>query len=302
MTPVPGKCGECGFENPRTWRTCARCGAALGAAVIPRRDDMPEAPDDTQPGEHTMVDAVPPGPPLTDPDTAAIDIGLPETERLDSQTSQQGREPEEPLIGQVEAAEAIRTGIERAFTLGQPTLVALEGPRAAEVVKRLTSIDLTSLGELAFQGSPVAGISCTLTKRSPGGVAGAEFLAAREELPHLWQRLREEVATAGGRPAGYMALNALRLEQGIPWFGYDFGEKQIPHEAGLQHSHISYTKGCYTGQEIVERVRSRGQVNRVRVLGKFDSNEAPAAGTALMADSREAGHVTRTAWDCGQDL
>jgi aminomethyltransferase len=95
---------------------------------------------------------------------------------------------------------------------------------------------------------------------------------------------------------GYQALNALRLEQGIPWFGYDFGDKQIPHEAGLEHSHISYTKGCYTGQEIVERVRSRGQVNRVRVLVKFDSSEPPAAGTALTADGKEAGHVTRTAF------
>ena len=70
---------------------------------------------------------------------------------------------------------------------------------------------------------------------------------------------------------------------GIPWFGYDFGEKQIPHEAGLQNSHISYTKGCYTGQEIVERVRSRGQVNRVRVSLKF---EAPAARRQIQLCSR----------------
>jgi len=95
---------------------------------------------------------------------------------------------------------------------------------------------------------------------------------------------------------GYQALNALRLEQGTPWFGYDFSDKQIPHEAGLEHSHLSYTKGCYTGQEIVERVRSRGQVNRVRVLVKFDTNEPPAAGAVLTADGKEVGHVTRTAF------
>ena len=103
------------------------------------------------------------------------------------------------------------------------------------------------------------------------------------------------MGNAGGRAVGYQALSALRLEQGIPWFGYDFGDKQIPHEAGLEHSHISYTKGCYTGQEIVERVRSRGQVNRIRVLLKFDTNEPPLAGTALIAAGKEAGHVTRTA-------
>jgi folate-binding protein YgfZ len=174
--------------------------------------------------------------------------------------------------------------------------VALEGPLAADIVRKLTSIDLARLGELSFQEAAIAGISCAVTKRSPGGVAGAEFLATREDLPRLWQTLRAAVETAGGRAIGYQALNAQRLEQGSPWFGYDFGDKQIPHEAGLEHSHISYTKGCYTGQEIVERVRSRGQVNRVRVLMKFDSDQPPDAGTALMADGKEAGHITRTAF------
>ena len=174
--------------------------------------------------------------------------------------------------------------------------VALEGPGTADIVKKLTSIDLSNLNELSFQETSVAGISCGLTKRSPGGNAGAEFLAIREDLPKLWEILRETAQRAGGRAMGYTALSALRLEQGVAWFGYDFGDKQIPHEAGLQDSHISYTKGCYTGQEIVERVRSRGQVNRVRVLMKFDGVETPAAGAALMADGKEAGYVTRASF------
>jgi aminomethyltransferase len=91
-------------------------------------------------------------------------------------------------------------------------------------------------------------------------------------------------------------LNALRLEAGIPWFGYDFGEKQIPHEAGLENSHISYTKGCYTGQEIVERVRSRGQVNRVRALFQLSGTELPAAETPIVFAGKEIGYVTRSAY------
>ena len=95
---------------------------------------------------------------------------------------------------------------------------------------------------------------------------------------------------------GYSALSALRLEQGIPWFSYDFGEKQIPHEAALEKSHISYTKGCYTGQEIVERVRSRGQVNRRRVGLRFAGDAVPSSGEVLTADGKEAGYVTRAAF------
>jgi folate-binding protein YgfZ len=114
-------------------------------------------------------------------------------------------------------------------------------------------------------------------------------------LENLWQILSEAVKKHGGGPMGYAALSAERLAQGVPWFGYDFGEKQIPHEAGLEASHISYTKGCYTGQEIVERVRSRGQVNRRRVDLIFDGTRAPAAGEALTVDGKEVGFVTRAA-------
>jgi len=63
----------------------------------------------------------------------------------------------------------------------------------------------------------------------------------------------------------------------------------------LQESHISYTKGCYTGQEIVERVRSRGQVNRQRVELVFSGDAVPEAGTPLTMDSKEVGYVTRAA-------
>jgi folate-binding protein YgfZ len=172
--------------------------------------------------------------------------------------------------------------------------LALEGPKAAAVTLAVCGVELSGMDELEFREATIQGIAGRVTKRSPGGIAGAEFLVAGEKAADLWKILDEAVRREGGGPAGYQALNAARLEMGIPWFGYDFGEKQIPHEAGLQNSHISYTKGCYTGQEIVERVRSRGQVNRVRVSLKFDAPAAPPANTALLADGKEAGYLTRS--------
>jgi aminomethyltransferase len=174
--------------------------------------------------------------------------------------------------------------------------LALEGPRAAELTRNLTGVDLSSVGDFEFHAAAIDGHFCGVTRRSPGGIAGADLLAARSDLPKLWSLLRGEVAKAGGSAAGYQALNALRLEQGIPWFSYDFGDKQIPHEAGLQDSHISFTKGCYTGQEIVERVRSRGQVNRVRALLKIDGAEPPPVGASILTDGKEVGHITRSAF------
>lgn len=173
--------------------------------------------------------------------------------------------------------------------------LAIEGPKAAAVAQELTSVDLSTLGDLGRIECAVTSIPCWITKRSPGGVAGCEFLAERESMANLWQIILESVKKHAGGPMGCAALSAERLAQGVPWFGYDFGEKQIPHEAGLQDSHISYTKGCYTGQEIVERVRSRGQVNRRRVDLIFDGPGVPAAGETLTVDGKEAGFVTRAA-------
>ena len=174
--------------------------------------------------------------------------------------------------------------------------LALDGPAAARIVSELTGVDLHSLAELARQDTRAGTIPSTVIRRSPGKFAGAEFLVERIHLEALWQALQEKTKAAAGGPVGYSALSALRLEQGIPWFSYDFGERQIPHEAALENSHISYTKGCYTGQEIVERVRSRGQVNRRRVGLRFTGGAVPAPGDILTSDGKEAGFVTRAAF------
>jgi folate-binding protein YgfZ len=172
--------------------------------------------------------------------------------------------------------------------------LALEGPKAAALVENLSGVQLGDLAEWESREVSVSGIPCRIARRTPGKDPSGEFLLARGRVEELWKILTEAAQSAGGGPAGYVSLNTVRLEQGIPWFGYDFGEKQIPHEAGLEKSHISYTKGCYTGQEIVERVRSRGQVNRVRISLQFDAKEAPAPNTSLSSEGKEAGYVTRT--------
>ena len=173
--------------------------------------------------------------------------------------------------------------------------LALEGPKAAAVVREVSGLDIATLDELSFRDGSVASIPCRIVKRSPGKVPGAEFVVEREKLAQLWHILSEAARRHSGGAMGYKALSALRLAQGVPWFSYDFGEKQIPHEAGLQDSHISYTKGCYTGQEIVERVRSRGQVNRRRVELLFSGDTVPEPSALLTLDGKEAGYVTRAA-------
>ena len=183
----------------------------------------------------------------------------------------------------------------------QSGTLAVEGPLAPAIARELAEIDLLALpsrGHVAVAVKSASGeeIACRVIRRSLYGFPGAEFLLPRGALGALWGALAVAVRKQGGAPIGYRALNALRLEAGIPWFSVDFDERQIPHEAALESTHISYTKGCYTGQEIVERVRSRGHVNR-RLTGlQFSVAEPPVAGAALRAGDAEAGHVTSAAY------
>jgi folate-binding protein YgfZ len=174
--------------------------------------------------------------------------------------------------------------------------LGLAGPRAPALLADLGVKNFSEMPLLAHQKLTVGQIRCGVVRRELAGDPAATIVASREHLPALWRELAERVRLHGGAPAGMEALNSIRLECGTPWFGADYDDKQIPHEAGLEHSHISYEKGCYTGQEIVERVRSRGHVNRRLTELRFFAEAAPASGTKLTLDGNEIGVITSTAF------
>jgi len=95
---------------------------------------------------------------------------------------------------------------------------------------------------------------------------------------------------------GWEAFEAARIEAGIPRFGVDMDETNFPQECGIECRAISYQKGCYIGQEIVERVRSRGHVNKLLTALRIDAVEPPSPGTKLSADGTEAGEITSAAF------
>lgn len=179
---------------------------------------------------------------------------------------------------------------------GQFGSLAFEGPGAATLFEEMVASDLTSLPELAIVEAPIDLAVGYAIRRSHFGELGAEIVTPREHLTHLWKSLAAKARAQNGLPAGMKVLNALRLEAGVPWFPLDFNDSVIPQEAVLENTHISFSKGCYTGQEIVERVRSRGHVNRKRVVLKFSANDPPPAGTKLRAGGVEVGYVTSSAF------
>ncbi|MEK7404792.1 MAG: glycine cleavage T C-terminal barrel domain-containing protein, partial [Acidobacteriota bacterium] len=87
----------------------------------------------------------------------------------------------------------------------------------------------------------------------------------------------------------------VRLEFGRPRYGEDISDKYLPQETQLLHA-VHFNKGCYLGQEIVERVRSRGMVHRLLVRLAIDAVEPPEAGTKITAGEREVGEITSAAF------
>ena len=99
-------------------------------------------------------------------------------------------------------------------------------------------------------------------------------------------------ALFAGIPAATEAESRqVRIENGRPRFGEDIRETTLPQESGQMHA-VNFEKGCYIGQEIVERIRARGHVNKKLVRLAIESTQAPPPGTTLSSNGEEAGEIT----------
>ena len=113
-------------------------------------------------------------------------------------------------------------------------------------------------------------------------------------LKAVWGKLEAALPTAGGRCCGRRGFEIARVEAGIPRFGVDMDEGNIPLESGLEQRAISFSKGCYIGQEVISRIKTYGQVAKsLRGLRLADGlKRLPAAGDKLFDGEKEVGYVT----------
>ena len=144
----------------------------------------------------------------------------------------------------------------------------------------------TTISSTNYAGFPAQVVCASAT-----GEEGYEVWTGAKGLPAIWGAACGQAPTYGTLPCGTQALETLRIEAGIPRYGQELGEDTIPNEAGLWDA-LSFSKGCYVGQEIVERARSRGHVNWVLMGLVMESETPPAAGEKLAREGREIGEVT----------
>lgn len=140
------------------------------------------------------------------------------------------------------------------------------------------------------------GASVLIVSNEMTGEIGFDLYAPNGSLTGLWEALIREGKSSGLKPAGLRALESLRVEAGIPVYGVDMDESHFPMEAGIEKRAISYTKGCYLGQETIARADAHGHMNR-RLMGlELTVEQLPPKGSAIFGKTdkgeKEIGSVT----------
>ncbi len=127
------------------------------------------------------------------------------------------------------------------------------------------------------------------------GELGAESFLLRGPREAI-AAAREELTKLGVRPCSAEAVEMLRIEQGWPLYGIDISEANLPQEVARDAAAISFTSGCYLGQETVARIDALGHVNRTLVGIALEGSEIPPAGTEFSQSGKVVGAVTSAAW------
>jgi folate-binding protein YgfZ len=174
-------------------------------------------------------------------------------------------------------------------------MLSVQGPKAEAVVQGLAWFD--SLPQKPFQFRKREGGASGelyLINQSRLGSRGFDLFVPAADLESVAGKLLDAARVLGGRACGWQALEMARIEAGIPRFGIDMDENNFPQECGIQERAVSYSKGCYIGQEVLNRIRTLGHVNRqLRGFRLADELQSlPVKGDKLFHEGKEAGYIT----------
>jgi folate-binding protein YgfZ len=177
-------------------------------------------------------------------------------------------------------------------------LLSVQGPKAAAVIQAIglfTELPALPFASLKISDAMLGEIYLANHPRldlNPG--IGFDLFIPVHSLGAVADKLIAAAKNVGGGAVGWAAWETVRIEVGIPRFGADMDETNIPLECGIEDRAIVYNKGCYIGQEVINRIHSIGRVNRaLRGLRLADDLSAlPERGDLLFHDGKEVGLIT----------
>jgi folate-binding protein YgfZ len=183
-------------------------------------------------------------------------------------------------------------------------LLSVQGPAAETVVRKLVWFDTAPEQpfEVVKGNDPALG-EIYLANHARLGACGFDLFVPVEALPAVADSLLAAVTSVGGRACGWQAFETARVEAGRPRFGVDMDEQNFPQEAGIEDRAVSYAKGCYIGQEVLNRIHTQGHVNRTLCGLRLASDlpTLPQKGDPLLQADKAIGWVTSSVFSPALD-
>jgi len=174
-------------------------------------------------------------------------------------------------------------------------LLLVSGPKATQVIQSAFGVDATFLKPMHFVMAQIGGSQALVLCTEETGETDIEILLPVAGLSAAWSAVLEAGTKFGIKPVGAQALEALRIEAGIPKAGPDLNEEIVPPEANLEGKAFSLSKGCYPGQEVVARMDTYGNVRRHLVGLVVKDSTVPPKGAKLFSGDREVGWISSAA-------
>jgi folate-binding protein YgfZ len=168
------------------------------------------------------------------------------------------------------------------------TAIGIMGPKAREVL-RAAGLEIPDLEPLQFIDVTWHDVAVAVVRGDNASIDSYELWSSPDQVTSV----RDALTNSGAMPVGTDALELLRVASGTPRYGQDIRERDLPQETEQQRA-LHFSKGCYIGQEIVERIRSRGNVHR-KFTGFEVEGALPAVGAKIQADGRDIGEITSVA-------
>ena len=170
----------------------------------------------------------------------------------------------------------------------ETTMLSVQGAKSADLVQRSLGVDVSDFGKSHAATADWNGLRTTILRATHTGEDGFDLIIENEYAEQLWAAL----VGVGATPVGRRTLETLRIEAGIPRYGRDMDETNVVTETNLDDA-ISYTKGCYVGQEIIIRIKHRGHVAK-KLSGLVLETEAIVHPSKVIksAEGAEIGRIT----------
>jgi folate-binding protein YgfZ len=170
-------------------------------------------------------------------------------------------------------------------------MLSLAGPHAAGLLDHLTGNRISSLALYEVAAATIGSMEVSIVRTDFARIPGYDMVVPAADGQSLWAELLAGGEEAGARPVGVEALEITRVEQGVPAHGKELSEELNPLEADLL-KFISFTKGCYVGQEVIARLNTYKKVQKHLVALQWDSDGPPDEGAKLLLDGTQVGFVT----------